>query len=97
MRLNASTIKEGIDPLNFYTREQNIHRFPRATQGVLAGLCPFHEDTKVGSFKVNLARGAFRCWSCGASGGDVIAFTQKKYELKFFDAMQKLSSDWGLS
>ncbi|HAJ19879.1 MAG TPA: hypothetical protein DCL95_07445, partial [Rhodospirillaceae bacterium] len=38
------------------------------------GLCPFHADTRPGSFVVNKATGAFKCFSCGEQGGDIITF-----------------------
>ncbi len=97
-KLNASSIKDAINPHNFYLREQNLCQFGyRSREWVTAGLCPFHEDKKQGSFKVNVASGAFRCWSCGACGSDIIAFIQKRDGLDFVDTLRKLSNDWGLS
>jgi len=37
------------------------------------GLCPFHSDSSIGSFKVDGNKGTYRCYACGASG-DVISF-----------------------
>ncbi len=41
------------------------------------GLCPFHVDTHPGSVSINLTTGAFKCFACGASAGDVLAFHGK--------------------
>lgn len=46
------------------------------------GICPFHGDTRKGSFHVNRRTQRFKCYSCG-EGGDVIDFLVK-YEGKTF-------------
>ncbi len=94
--LDAMQIKERIKPTDFYSHEgQEI-----ATRGKdswkLAGLCPFHADRHVGSFYIHSDNGAFRCFACDAKGGDIITFTQKKYEMSFKEAIKKLQSDWRL-
>jgi hypothetical protein len=97
-KLDAFTIKGSINPNDFYLREQNLHSFGHGSgQWAIAGLCPFHDDKKHGSFKINLITGAFRCWSCGACGCDIIAFIQKRDGLEFIDTLRKSCSDWGLS
>lgn len=94
--LQPKHIKEAINPLAFYA-----HRVSKGSAArhdwVDGGLCPFHADNKPGSFKINLLTGAFRCFSCGTSGGDIIAFTILLYELSFPEALAKLASDWGIS
>ncbi|MCP4355736.1 MAG: hypothetical protein GY793_08945, partial [Proteobacteria bacterium] len=35
---------------------------------------PFHADKKAGSFYINARNGAFKCHSCGAKGGSLLAF-----------------------
>ncbi len=92
----AENLKEKITSFDFYSRElEGIHLKlkPRWTE---AGVCPFHQDNKKGSFYVNLQNGAYRCFSCGAKGGDIIRFVQERYQVDFKDAMQKLRNDWGL-
>ncbi|MGZ4954416.1 MAG: CHC2 zinc finger domain-containing protein [Methylobacter sp.] len=88
-------IKQEINPLNFFQNE-----LPNAVlknQGWNnGGLCPFHADTKPGSFHVNSETGSFNCFSCGTKGGDVIAFTMVLYDLNFPEALVKLAEDWGL-
>lgn len=96
-KLEPSTIKRAISPYNFYLREQNLCRFGyRSGPWAIAGLCPFHEDKKQGSFKINMITGAFRCWSCGACGGDVISYLQKRDDLEFVDTLRKLCDEWGV-
>jgi DNA primase len=73
----------------------NLHRFGyKSGRWAVAGLCPFHDDDREGSFKVNLDTGAFKCWSCGVTGGDVIAFVQKRDGIEFIQALKKISIDW---
>ena len=93
---SASEIKEAINPYNFYLREQNLLKYGyRSGNWAVAGLCPFHDDSEPGSFKVNQDTGAFKCWSCGEGGGDIISFVQKRDNLGFLDAVRKLSDEWG--
>lgn len=54
-------------------------------------ICPFHEDTKP-SLRVHPQSGAFACMACGAKGGDVLAFHQLKYSLRFIDACKALGA-----
>jgi DNA primase len=88
-------IKNSLSPLEFYQHElQNV---PLTQHGWIdGGLCPFHHDTKAGSFKVNLVTGGFNCFACGVKGGDIIAFTMKLYGLDFVEALGKIADDWGL-
>lgn len=89
--LKASTIKDSINPHDFYMREQGLCRLgARSGQWGVAGLCPFHDDRRAGSFQINIVSGAFKCWSCAASGGDVIAFVMQKYNLSFREALEWL-------
>ena len=96
--LDATQIKEWITPYDFYMREQDLHRYDhKSRQWAIAGLCPFHDDSTIGSFKVNHDSGAFICFSCGMRGGDIITYTQKKYNLSFREALQKLQNEWRVS
>jgi DNA primase len=94
--LDVNHIKCSINPLGFYR-----HELPNASlkkQGWNdGGLCPFHTDNAKGSFRVDTETGAFKCYSCGTKGGDVIAFCMALYGLNFTDALAKLVDDWGLS
>ena len=95
MKLQADYIKRLVKPLDFYK-----HELPNAKLQKYGwndgGLCPFHADNKIGSFRVNIETGAYKCFSCGASGGDVIAFFMALYGLQFVEALSVLAKDWGL-
>lgn len=89
-------IKETITPQAFYAKE--LRKIIGKKMGwVDGGLCPFHLDKQEGSFRVNLTSGAFKCFSCSASGGDVIAFTMRVYGLSFPAALAKLTNEWEIS
>lgn len=97
-RPDAQTIKAGVSPRLFYQHELPGMPTPRKYGAwVDGGLCPFHDDTKPGSFRVNLTSGAFICFSCGTKGSDVISFVQQRYGLSFPDAVRKLAQEWGTS
>jgi DNA primase len=58
------------------------------------GLCPFHNE-KTPSFTVNLERGFFHCFGCGA-GGTVFDFLMKLEGLTFPEALQSVAGRYGL-
>ena len=90
-------VKNLIDPLSFYQHEGQEVKAIGQREWKIAGLCPFHADRNVGSFYINVRNGAFKCYSCNSTGGDIIAFTEMKYELSFKKTLQKLANDWRLS
>lgn len=51
--------------------------------------CPFHEDKRP-SLAIHMEKGAFKCFSCGAKGGDVLAFHQQLHKMSFIDACKDL-------
>jgi len=53
--------------------------------------CPFHEDTKP-SLAVHMDKGSFKCFSCGAKGGDVLAFHRLLHKMSFVDACKDLGA-----
>lgn len=53
--------------------------------------CCFHDDNNP-SLSINLVSGYFRCFGCGATGRDVLAFHILRYGLGFFDAMTQLGA-----
>jgi DNA primase len=59
------------------------------------GLCPFHNE-KTASFTVNLERGFFHCFGCGA-GGTVFDFLMKSEGLTFPEALQSLAKRYGIT
>ena len=95
-RIDVFVLKSRIPSVDFYQQEGQEVKTGRNNKWKEAGRCPFHEDRKAGSFRINEENGAFKCFSCGAAGGDIIAFIRKKYAVTFVDALKKLSSDWGV-
>jgi hypothetical protein len=61
----------------------------RPSQGWVSALCCFHEDKRP-SLHINLATGGYFCFSCQASGGDVIDFLRQRYSLDFRGALEYL-------
>jgi len=94
-RPDVAAIKEAINPHDFYLRELGLDRYGyRSASWAVAGLCPFHDDAKQGSFKINQDTGSFKCFSCGAKGGDIVAFLQQRDDLDFIEALKKISLEW---
>ena len=89
-------LKATLSPIQFFLEE--VERFePRREHGwINSGLCPFHTDTRTGSFSVSLDSGAFHCFSCGTAGGDIISFYRLKYCLGFMDALRDLEGRAGI-
>lgn len=63
---------ERVPPADVFFHD-NVEKF-RARGRRATGLCPFHEDTHP-SLSIDLERGLFHCFACGA-GGDVIRFVE---------------------
>lgn len=86
----AAAVKDFLTPAEYY--RDNVERFQAAREygENKTGLCPFHNDTNPGSFSVNMESGAFYCFSCGASGGDIIDFHQQLHGVGFRDAVDDL-------
>lgn len=93
--LNADYIKRSLTPYEFYSHELISSSLKRHEWND-GGLCLFHTDTRTGSFRVNLTTGAFKCFSCGSAGSDIIAFVMSLYGLQFAEALAKLADDWRL-
>lgn len=79
------------DPAHYYTAELGALQ----GRGVWRdAVCPFHQDTRP-SLRVNVATGAFRCMTCGAHGGDVLAFQMQRYGQTFPAAAKALGAMTG--
>jgi hypothetical protein len=75
-------------PLEYYGREfPNLKTEPRWVQVS----CCFHDD-KTPSLSINLIEGHFRCFACGAKGGDIIAFHKMRYGMSFIQAVTDLGA-----
>ncbi|MDO4485385.1 MAG: DNA primase [Bacillota bacterium] len=58
------------------------------------GICPFHNE-KTPSFVVSETKQIFTCFGCGATG-DVLAFTERYYNLDFRGAVEMLAGEYGI-
>ena len=88
---NIQAIKDSITPAEFYRDQNGTMPVPKRSGWVEGGLCPFHQDQHIGSFKINTQTGAFNCFSCGSKGGDVIDFVMQRDGLSFIDAIKQLA------
>jgi DNA primase len=82
--------RESLPYPEYYYVDQ-LEKFKPGTKGNASAICPFHDD-KHPSLTVNLHTGAYRCYSCGASGGDVLAFHRARYYMDFKAAAQDLGA-----
>lgn len=57
-------------------------------------VCPFHSDSKPSLHIYDGTRG-WHCFSCG-TGGDIIDFVSKLFNLKFKDTVRKINDDFNL-
>jgi DNA primase len=94
-RISANDIKSNITPYEFYRAELPDAKLNRHSWND-GGLCPFHDDKSIGSFRVNLETGAFKCFACGTTGSDIIAFTIAVLSCDFVEAINTLANDWGI-
>lgn len=58
-------------------------------------LCPFHNDKKLGSFKITPQKGLWYCFTCDI-GGDAVTFVKESYGLDYIPAVFKIGMDFGL-
>lgn len=59
------------------------------------GICPFHNDTSLGSFVVTPSKGIFKCFSCG-TGGDAIKFISLYDNISYYEAAIRIAVSVGL-
>lgn len=94
-------LEQTIDAVRNLDISDVISRYvdlPKRVSGGYLGLCPFHNDTRLGSFVVTPRKGIFKCFSCGA-GGDAAKFVSlysgKNYvESTFEIALQERIIDY---
>lgn len=75
-------------PASYYSKQ--FKKLKIKSEKVVVRCC-FHEDTTP-SLSINLIEGYFRCFGCGAKGGDVLAFHRLRYGLNFTDAVTELGA-----
>lgn len=75
-------------PSSYYSKQfKNL----KIKLGWVSVKCCFHDDDNP-SLSINLVKGCFRCFGCGAKGHDVLAFHRLRYGLNFYDAMTHLGA-----
>lgn len=75
-------------PAYYYTAElKRLAGYGEWRQAV----CCFHDDHNP-SLSVNICTGGFRCFACGAHGGDVLDFQRLRYRQSFPDAARALGA-----
>ena len=93
---DIAAIKARIDVVEFY-RERlpgmtaPKHRSSSSDWMLTNGRCVFHADRKPGSVSINRKSGAYRCFSCGASHGDVISFEMAFAGVDFLEALKRIA------
>lgn len=60
------------------------------------GLCPFHDDHKIGSFIVTPDRGIWKCFAEDGVGGNGIDFWMKYHNVGFLDAVFQMATAFSL-
>ena len=88
----AIAVKKAVPPELFYGTylEGSFGKHTGNGWHLWSGLCPFHDDIRAGSFYINKDSGAFKCFSCGASGGDILDFMMQKNGLPFPEVLKSL-------
>jgi len=75
-------------PLEYYQQElPNLKNRGEWSQA----LCCFHQERHP-SLSLNIKTGAYRCFACGAHGGDILAFQMERYGQSFKEAAQTLGA-----
>jgi DNA primase len=97
IKIDAYVLKSQISVIDFYQSEGQGIKTSGNSKWKEAGICPFHDDRKAGSFRINVDNGAFKCFSCGAAGGDIIAFIMQKYDLSFKESLKLLATKGGIA
>lgn len=91
-------VRDAVDPREYYadTLPTMPDKQPGRDGWKDGGLCPFHDDRRPGSFRVNVQTGAYRCFSCGACGGDIVAFEAAILPAAPLTAARSISREWGV-
>ena len=84
-------IRESINIVDFIGRFVRLKRSGRNYMG----LCPFHRE-KTPSFSVSPEKQIFHCFGCGV-GGNIFTFLMKYENITFYEAVQRLAKEAGIS
>ncbi len=59
------------------------------------GICPFHNDHKIGSFIVTPSKGIWKCFTCNV-GGDAIQFISLHDKVNYVEAAFNIGLEFNL-
>ena len=88
----AQEIKSKIDIVDYVGQLITLQKAGRNYKA----LCPFHQE-KTPSFMVSPDRQNWRCFGSCQEGGDVISFLMKWENCTFYEALQELAKQTGVS
>ena len=60
------------------------------TGSVYSGICPFHDDHKIGSFNVNDSKHIIKCFSCGEATLSGIDFIKRVDKISWKEAVLRI-------
>lgn len=94
-------IIEEVRKLSIVEEIEKHMELPRKRSGDFLGLCPFHNDTRLGSFVVSEKRQRYSCFACDAGGadgkgGDLIDFRAKFLGIDYRDAALQIAVENGI-
>ena len=84
-------VRDSLPTPHFYLAKRDLlKQRPRGEWAVIT--CPSHKGGReeTPSLSVSLVDGHFRCFACGASGGDILALHRLITGQKFLDAVREL-------
>ncbi len=88
---NRTLVRDSLPTPHRYLAERELlKRNPRGEWALIT--CPSHKGgtEKNPSLSISLADGHFRCFACGASGGDILALHRLITGQSFADAVRTL-------
>ncbi len=92
-------IEQMFDKLKDVPTEHVVGKYVQLQQRGrhLMGLCPFHNDTHIGSFVVTPGKHMWKCFTCGDNyGGDAVNFVALYKGINYLDAAFQVSLEEGL-
>ena len=83
-------VRENLpEPLHYYELQGLMLAGPRSSKWKTTR-CEFHGGSD--SMRIHVERGAFVCMSCGAKGGDILAYHQAAHGVDFVEAAKALGA-----
>lgn len=86
---------ERVRALNVADIIERYIELPKKNPSSYFGLCPFHNDTRLGSFVVTPQKGIFKCFAC-QTGGDATKFVSLFTGVSYVEAAFDIARDENL-